>query len=287
MEFLEFANEIADFIRERGKYETSIKEVVKNNGIKLIGIILGDSKKVQPVIYLEDYYRMFLRGSNMETLANNIEEAYEMIRCDHNMDFFEDYGKVENRIYMRLINYDRNEELLKQVSHIRWHDLAIVFYYALDWEERATILLYESHLNLWRKTVEEIFQTAKRNMEKDIPVRLVTINEMVHEITGMELREESPEIFVLTIQGNRDGAAAILYATEIKDLADRLQSDLLFFPASIHEFLIVKDNHERTYEEDRMTVNMVNEREVHFQEFLSNNLYRYNREKDEIEVILE
>lgn len=288
MDFLEFVNEIAAFIRDRGKYETSIKEVVKNNGIKFTGIILGDSQNVQPVIYLEDYYKKYLRGTSMEILADNIEEFYETIRRDENMDFFKDYGKVEKRIYIRLINYERNEELLTKVPHIRWHDLAAVFYYPMEWPaERATILLYENHLKLWGKTVEEIFQTAKRNMERDIPVSLVTIGEKLHEVTGEELREECPEMYVLTIQGNRDGAAAILYASEIKDLADKLQSDLLFFPSSIHEFLIVKDNHERTYEEDRMMVNRVNEMKVYYQEFLSDNLYRYNREKDEIEIILE
>ncbi|MDE6625593.1 MAG: hypothetical protein K2K56_04400 [Lachnospiraceae bacterium] len=288
MEFLEFANEIAAFIKERGNYETRIGVVDKNDGIKLTGIILGDSQKVQPVIDLEDYYNKFLRGTPMEILADYIEKFYETIRYDENMEFFEDYGKVENRIYIRLINYEKNEELLMRVPHIRWHDLAAVFYYPMEWtEERVTILLYENHLKLWGKTVEEIFQTAKRNMERDIPVRLITLEEIVHEVTGKEHQEERPSIYVLTIPGNQDGAAAILYASEIKELADKLQSDLLLFPSSIHEFLIVEDNHERTYEYDRMTVHLVNEREVYFQEFLSESLYRYNREKDEIEIILE
>lgn len=288
MDFLEFANEIATFIKEKGKYETKIKVVDKNDGIKLTGIILEDSQKVQPVIYLEDYYSKYLRGMPMEVLADFIEKFYETIRYEENMDFFKDYGKVENRIYIRLINYEKNEELLTRVPHIRWHDLAAVFYSSMEWTgERVTILLYEDHLKLWVKTVDEIFQTAKRNMKRDIPVKLETLEEMVYEITGKKIKEERPSIYVLTIQGNQDGAAAILYASEIKDLADKLQSDLLFFPASIHEFLIVEDDHMRTYEEDRWMVHQVNEMEVYVQEFLSENLYRYNREKDEIEIILE
>lgn len=285
MNFECFSEEIAAYIREKG-YEAKIDTVIKNNGHSLTGVIMSDKgQSVKPIIYLENYYDQFQDGANMEDLVENIVKTYKSTSLDLNMDFFQDYEQVEKCINMKFINFEKNEELLKRVPHKRWHDLAVVFYYPMVLQgQRASILLYDNHLKLWGKTAEEVFQTAKTNMKRDVPVILQNLGEILPLPAGPVPRE-APLMYVLSIQGFHYGAAAILYSEEVKDLADKLQCDLLILPSSIHELLILKDDHTREYEEYRMMVQMVNKTDLVPEELLSYSLYRYNREKAEVEMV--
>ena len=70
---------------------------------------------------------------------------------------------------MKLIHYERNKELLGKVPHIRFLDLAIVFYCLISMDfttGNATILIHHSHLKNWNITTTELFQIAKDNTQK-------------------------------------------------------------------------------------------------------------------------
>ena len=59
---------------------------------------------------------------------------------------------------MKLIHYERNKELLKKVPHIRFLDLAIVFYCLISMDfttGNATILIHHSHLKNWNITTTD------------------------------------------------------------------------------------------------------------------------------------
>ncbi|MDE6625595.1 MAG: hypothetical protein K2K56_04410 [Lachnospiraceae bacterium] len=288
MNLQDFAEEIAAYISERG-YEASVEVVNKLNGNSYTGIVLNKySGNAQPVLYLEEAYRSFQDGTDMEDLVDEIIERYQMARIDLDMEFFYDYEKIEKQIYIRLINFEKNEELLKCVPHVRWHDLAEVFYYAMELGEdgRATILLYNHLLEMWGKTAEEVYETAKANMERDFPGLLATASDLFEATMGIRVPESGPIMYVLTIPGGHDGAAAILYSTELRDLADRLQSDLLILPVSIHELILVKDDQdEDQYEDYRMMVRNANRTFIYPDEYLSDSLYLYDREKDAVEMI--
>lgn len=286
MNFECFSEEIAAYIIEKG-YEVEIYTANKNNGLSLTGVIMGDKGQiVKPIIYLENYYDQFQDGANMEDLVENIVKTYKSTSLDLNMEYFKEYDQVEKSIYIKLINFEKNEKLLEKVPHKRWHDLAAVLYSSLEVEgQKASILLYDTHLKLWGKTIDEIFQTAKSNMKRDVPVILKNLGELLPLPAGPVIPGEAPLMFVLSIQGLRYGAAAILYSEEVKDLADKLQCDLLILPSSIHELLLLKDDHTREYEEYRMMVQMVNKTDLDPEELLSDSLYRYNREKAEVEMI--
>ncbi len=131
------------------------------------------------------------KEKGMEKPAGKIMAVWEACGTAPNMTFFRDYAQVEDRIYVKLVNYEKNKELLKNIPHTKWLDLAAVFYYAMEWQGKAgaSILLYHSHLAMWGKAEEEIRRSAKRNMERDMPGRLVSLGELVMELTGIAIKE--------------------------------------------------------------------------------------------------
>ena len=93
-------------------------------------------------------------------------------------------------------------------------------------------------------------------------------------------------MYVLTNREKRYGAAALLYSGQISELADQVESDLLILPSSVHEVLLLPDDHRQEYTFYRQMVREVNTTHVEPEEVLSYSLYRYNRKNSEIEEII-
>ena len=128
-------------------YILSIQEIPKNNHITLEGLtIQKKGHNISPTIYLNPYFAKFQNGMPMFFILEQIKNTYAMHHPGDQVDirFFTDYENAKDRICMKLIHYEKNRELLKEVPHIRFHDLAVVFYYLfqLPTSEPATLLIY-------------------------------------------------------------------------------------------------------------------------------------------------
>ncbi len=117
--------------------------------------ILTDSPFSRPVricahIYLDYYYGQYERGRSFSDITDDILTAYRENRPKSPVDisFFTDYDKVKSRVTMKLINYERNRELLKRVPYYRFLDLAIVFLCLVESDSSgtATVLIHNEHL---------------------------------------------------------------------------------------------------------------------------------------------
>ena len=294
MEYQEFIENVTLLLRrEMGPdYEVKTRDVTKNNGIHLTGVIMmRESDKMSPTIYLEEPYRMYREeGRSLQGIVTDIVQLYreQMANISFDVDRFRDFGYVRNHIFYKLINYERNPELLADVPHFKWCDLAVVFYYSLaeSRQGRASILIRNSHLDLWRQSAEELGRIAHGNMRRGMPELFIPMRQMVKEITGSEPPASARlSMYVLTNRSKLNGAAAMLYSEQMKGLADRLETDLLILPSSVHEVILLPDDHEQPYDFYRRMVREVNTTQVDPEEILSYRIYRYSRKKAEIEEI--
>ena len=253
--------------------------------------MMKESDRISPTIYLEEPYRQYLAGADMQEIVDKIVTLYkEQVRdIDFDIDFFKEFGCVRDRIFHKIINYEKNRKLLEDVPYFRWCDLAVVFYYAMEQKSmgRASILIHNNHLTMWEQTTEALYRIAQGNMRRYMPELLLPMYELIEEMTGVKLNQtDGIRMYVLTNQVKLNGASAMLYSDKIRELADSLQSDLIILPSSVHEVLLLPDDHEQKYDFYRQMVEEVNTTQVEPEEILSYNLYRYSREKEEIEEIL-
>ena len=284
---------MVELLQERmgAAYSVQVNEVTKNNGIVCTGIVMmREEDNMSPTIYLEEMYRQYCVGTALEKIADGIVELYrdKMKTLHLNMDFFRDYGKVEERIFHKLISREKNVKLLEEIPHFFWHDLAIVFYYALEEEVlgNASILIRNSHLAMWEKTAEEVYAAAESNMRRRMPELLIPMRQLVEEMTGVKTEETaSVDMYVLTNRAKLNGASAMLYSEKMKELAEKLGKDLLILPSSVHEVLLLPDECLDEYDFYRQLVEEVNTTQVDPEEVLSGQLYRYNRKLEKIEEI--
>ena len=96
------------------------------------------------------------------------------------VDFFRNPERVRPTVVYKLIHYEKNKELLKEIPHLPFLDLAVVFYCLLTDTPvgHATVLIHNSHLELWGKNTSWLYKAARENTERLLPGKLVSMEDM-------------------------------------------------------------------------------------------------------------
>lgn len=268
-----------------------IQPVIKNNGTVYDGLIIIDPiLNISPTIYLNPYYHRFLNGVAMEDIYEDILTTYRenQPKEDFDISLFKDFSKAKEHIIMKLVNYSRNSEILKDIPHVRFQDLAIIFVVAVcDFmNEYATILIHNQHLPLWEISQEELYEIAIKNTPQLLPYRFEPMEKMLEHLMDTPLPFPSEiHMSVLTNKIKIHGATCMVYPGLLKEISDLLEDDLIIIPSSIHEVLIipsqtVKD--EYTMQDFSDMIIEVNETQLTDDEMLSDHAYLYLRTDDKL-----
>ncbi len=273
-----------------------IRPVHRNNGEQLDGlVILEGDVNIGPTLYLNHYYRRFLSGSSFSTVYRQIVDNYERNKTAQRIDvrFFTDFSRIRPRILAKLINREKNRELLESgVPYLPFLDLAIVFtcLFPVDPEiGNATILVDGTHLSLWDQTVDTLFPLAMENTRRQFAPRLSDINHVLTDLleqTGDEPVpiEENPlfPMYVLTNAQNLFGAVCMTYEGLLQRYAARFSSGFYILPSSIHELILVPSRENDRMEDFSRMVREVNETQVAPEDILSDHAYYYSLEEEEV-----
>lgn len=198
----------------------------------------------------------------------------------------------ETEILYQLINYEENRSLLERTAHIRYLDMAIIFYYWKDVNDRSlgARIVSSRQMEAWGYTLEELERAAALNTPRLFPVSFQPIEELMRELIGEDLWDTEQvdsvliPMHVLTNQSKLFGAASILYPKVLWAVSHTLQDDLYILPSSIHECIIVPMSIKYSRNELQKIVREINETQVPKAEILSNHVFIYRKNKDCIEL---
>ena len=279
------------------EFDISTKEILKNNNLRLDGLIMSQSGlNISPTIYLNYYYDMYQQNTyDFHEIVQQIVNCYEEHKMDENFDIesFTDYNQVKDHIVYRLINLNQNQELLEGIPFVPYLDLAIIFYYSIpendltnDYFQGATasIQINNEHLEMWNVTVKDIYAQAKRNTHKMFPAVVKPIAEVLKKFLSngdFDLDYDSLlalKLYVLSNSIKCHGATALLYQNQLQKCADELDQDLIIIPSSIHEIIYLPASAVDDMEYVTQMIHNVNETEVSVDEILSDHPYFYSRE---------
>lgn len=257
---------------------TELHQVMKNNDIVLDGLsFYKKNTNMAPTIYLNELYRDYEEGKTIPELVDYVCELYEQAVTvqEFKPEEYLDFAKVKKHLACKLINYKKNEKMLKDVPHQRFLNLAVVVYYKVQDKVigNATILVRESHCRSWRITEEELFCQARENTQKILPVKFVEIGEILEQC-GYET-EKGTRMYVLTNEENYFGASSIIFDSVLEKIGKFLGDDFWILPSSIHECIIVPLESAMGAEAMRELVWEVNQTEVAPQDYLSDEIYYY------------
>lgn len=198
------------------------------------------------------------------------------------------YEDVKDKIIIRIGNEKLKEEK-ENVFFTRFLNLYVYYYVLVEKnnEHMKSFLVTKELVKLWEISKEDIYNTSILNTVRIFPLCLEKITDMLKKLVNKndEIYEEisketfNPPLYVLTNDSKIYGASAILYP-DIKDtIYEILKEEYYVLPSSIHELIIVPKHFEQRSEELKEMVKTVNENEVLPEEFLSNSVYLYSKEK--------
>lgn len=296
MEFTNFTTLVQREVEKRAgeNYRVKLNDVMKNNGVVLRGItLMQDDSNISPTIYLNPYYDAYENGdTTLGTVIDEVIDTYERNKINRSIDmkFFLNYETVRSRIIFKLINTEKNRELLRDVPYIPFHDLSIVFQCLVS-EERfgnASILIHNVHLQLWKVNARELYERALENTPLLQGYELADMNTVLEEMKALggiddeeieDMQQEVP-MYVLSNKSRINGASCILYKDILKDFAMVVDKDLYVLPSSIHEVILLPSDGTQESEQLKEMVREINQSQVEKEEVLSDSVYYYRRSDD-------
>lgn len=299
-------NQFLNYVKEQSVYEfdhpeeykASINHVVKNNSVELDGICLhraGDT--LSPTVYLNHFYEEYLEGRPLHSILSEIAATLssEVPELEVNTSLYDNYDAIRHQIIFRLVNYERNEELLTSCPYLPFCDLAITFRWLVhsDSSAIASALITNKEMELWNITLEELYQTASINTRRLFPATIQPIQQLLSEYLDkdadiQELLDQTPDelqLFILSNEPRINGSTSMIYDGILADFAKKIKKDLYILPSSIHEVLLMPATKEI---EEQALLNLVrdaNRTVVGLPDILSDSIYRFDSKHNRIIMI--
>lgn len=292
MNYDEFKEYVASHMKEwfpEDHYDISIRKIVKNNGLILDGLCIFEKGETSsPTLYLESYYTRYQNGSIMADVLASIQRDYERGKANTPIMDTTDpsYETVRSRIIMRLVNYEKNKEILKDCPYLTLYDLAITFRWLAHQDDIgiSTALITNREMERWNVTKEKLYEDASANTPQLFPGKIIKLEAMIEDY-GVPAPKGTFDLYVLTNDQGINGATCILYNNLLESFAKTVDDSFYLLPSSIHEMMICLAENTVT---EKMLLSLVrdaNHMVVTMGEVLSDNIYYYNKHTGKLSLI--
>lgn len=270
---------------ELGNVKASFTEVEKTYGTRHGILITPEGSNVSPTVYYDE-------TDDDDTIVRHVINAYnESLKAQPNINMSElaenlaNWNWVRNRIIPRIYNKERST-VKNVITFDIAGDIAVLFSIVLDIDGTgmSSTKVTREIAEKWDVTDEEIFEVAKQNLNNQLVIR--DMNDIIMEMmtgegspTERSINRDS-EFAVASNISKCNGAGALLLFKDLIENGELEDRDYYILPSSIHEIIFLK----RYDEGFRSMVKEVNETTVSAEDFLSDNVFKYNHETKEIEV---
>ena len=257
-------------------------------------VVLKPSANSAPTVYLNHLYEYYVSGKSIQDClshcANMIVDAYKEL---DDMKPQIETSQMKENVIMVLVNKEQNKEMLENVPHRDFQDLAVIYRWVVDINEKgmASSIVNNKIMENEGMIEPDLFQLAVENTKRLLPPQIRPMSEVIKEMFPFELIEmgmvdelmaeidsdSKKAMYVLTNETNINGAVSMLYENNLHELAEKLGTDLYILPSSIHESILVSVEMGEANELAQM-VSDINMSCVEVGDRLSNNVYHYDKD---------
>lgn len=262
--------------RQDPEDEVIFREVLKNNGVRLVGALRRQEGAAMPTVYLEQFYDDYLMGESVEEIADVVlEEIRRPVQIPHIGEFIHDYERARQRLGIRLIDAAANRELLSDLPWRRVMDMAAVVFFLVGRmpQGQGIITVHERDLERWGVEEKTLWQDAVESAPALMPADLRHLGETA-QTRGLE------DMYILSNVQNYYGASVILYPDTLPEAAQRLGGSFYVLPCSVHEMILVREGFVDDLQELSESVRDANRTVVAPEEVLTDSVYYYDAGED-------
>ena len=232
----------------------------------------------------------------LEEMVEEISKEYFETKSECPEFHLNDMTKNQllRRIIPQAVSRERNVELLKNAPHKELLDIAIIYRFVLEQVVDGDTLSFVITNNVAKKfdiSLQELDMAAKQYVKQENPYYIATLDSMIKglaeevgiEITSFEYAEDQEQIYVISNKRMIYGASVLAESEILGTLAHKLHADLMVFPSSINEVLVIPAAEGDDIDFLRYMVATTN-KQVKPEEILSTSVYRYRRVSGILEI---
>lgn len=209
MTYQEFVENVKEklAVREELKNVTlSVESRMKNNGFERTGIIFAEKgKEASPLFYMEESFQKYVNGECLDVIIEDIITTWKQVQVEMEKKILsydlEHYNSIKNSIQYRLINYEKNKDMLNNVPHRKYLNLAVVYVLNLSENDYGmeTMLITNKHMTLWNVSLDEIENQARNSVFNSAEhFQMIGLNQLIEGLVGIKEPEEYETMYVLT-----------------------------------------------------------------------------------------
>ena len=220
---------------------------------------------VVPCIYLEYFF------DRKMTIEETIKEI---------VGIFISRKTIKKNSFLEVINTSRNKKYLEEIPHRDFLDLSIVCRLKVSTgkDGMSSTVLSKGLIKHLGMTEEEVFSYAYENTKKIMPCLICDMA----EILGFAIPMGIP---IVTNKQKIFGAASVVFEDVLVSISQRVDGNYYLLPSSRHEMIVVPDPEGTSKPSElRQMVYEVNREEVADKDFLSDNIYYYDKEKGKLAI---
>ena len=110
----------------------------------------------------------------------------------------QEFENICGRVIYRLVNYEKNKEILEDCPHIRLYNLAVTFRWVarIDDVGVSTSLITNKQVKEWGVSVNDLVLAARQNTPRLFPAQIIDMEEMLADGIFYLISKHYPNVYL-------------------------------------------------------------------------------------------
>lgn len=304
MDHKEFAEQMVKEINAHlNENEQASYELADGNVLEDSIVIRMAEKGVKFGATAASLYKAYQEGASVEELVRDMlyaKKECQTLKGMGKVNLLGNYDAVKPDLFVRAVNARRNSNMLGRGIYKKVGDMVLGVYLRIGESNGGlyATLVDRIYLEKWGLSKEAVVEGALLNTMRTDPPRVynsahLLLSAILGDCDGIPLEkfscDDMEEVGFCFLSTNKktNGAAAIFYPGVLRKMCEKLSTPALYIvPTSIHDVAI----HNSIYVEDEkdllMIAEKVKEESTPEKEILSDHIFKYELETDEITEVM-
>lgn len=245
-------------------------------------------------LYVQDLYKEYQNGWSMDSIIQEILNRLEVIlesECFQRSKNLEDYEKIKDYLFIRLLNIEKNQTELQDCIYRTIGDIALVLYASMGELDgsSASVKIKRHMLDSWKRDSQEVFDAALLNTYFISPPRIYCWERLIFNpdyagenfmnlMCDYKIKKDAlGNCLSTTIRTN--GAVAIFLPGVAERIGQLMGCGFYMVFTSIHEVMIHSERNVNPKELKQVLEDTVRETTPP-EDFLTYQIYHYDPESE-------
>lgn len=251
LNYEEFKNRLRlDLVDYGGASVFDFTTINRNNG-KADAVLVSTGGNTKPTIYIKPLYEEYQKTLDYDRAIDTLIHFKDRDLTPENLEeeflcLFSDKEEFLANVELMLVNFEMNSEVLVNYPHRQIMDLAVIYciHRFRDNGEAFTVRINKNITDRFELSEVELWKRAYDNTLRLHKFAVKSLREVLFNMTDViNYPVFDDGFYILSNERGIHGSIAMIYPDLLEEVAEKLDSDLIIIPSSVHEVILLSTNY--------------------------------------------